>query len=227
MLQLEHVFKRFDELEVIKDLTLSVDDGEIVAMIGPSGCGKSTLLNMISGLCKTDKGTIKGNEGKIGYMFQQSRLLPWRTLYENIRLVRDVDDKKRIDELIEMIGLKGFENYYPNELSGGMARRVSLARAFYYDGDIELFDEPFSGLDYGIRMELIERLLDIWKDKRTPVLFVTHEIDEALMIATRIAVMSERPTTITKLITLPGKEGRNPSDSTLQEIRQDILSKIK
>lgn len=225
MLTIDRVCKSFGELSVLKDVSLTVGDGEIVALIGPSGCGKTTLLDIISGLSQPDSGTVTGGE-KISYMFQSARLLPWRTVYENIRLVREDVPPEEIHELIKAVGLEGFANYYPDQLSGGMAKRCALARAFHYQGTHLLMDEPFQGLDYGIRMEMIAMLLSVWKKHRQGILFVTHEIDEALTVASKIVLLRARPMTIRDVITLPGKEGRDPSLPELTSIRQEIIHAI-
>ena len=226
MLKISNLNKSFGTLAVLDDLNLEIKPQEIVALIGPSGCGKTTLLNIISGLDTPDSGSVECTDRHISYMFQSARLLPWRTVYENIRLVREDAEKEEITSLIESVGLKGFENYYPGQLSGGMAKRCALARAFHYGGRLLLMDEPFQGLDYGLRMEMLSMLLTIWRSKRQSVLFVTHEIDEALTVASRIAVLSSRPTTIKEVIELPGKEGRDASAPELAEIRRHIIRQI-
>lgn len=225
MLTIDRVCKSFGSLSVLKDVSLTVGDGEIVALIGPSGCGKTTLLDIISGLSQPDSGTVIGGEN-ISYMFQSARLLPWRTVYENIRLVREGVSPEEIHELIKAVGLEGFANYYPAPLSGGMAKRCALARAFHYQGTHLLMDEPFQGLDYGIRMEMIAMLLSVWKKHRQGILFVTHEIDEALTVASKIVLLRARPMTIRDVISLPGKEGRDPSSPELTAIRQEIIHAI-
>lgn len=225
MLTIDRVCKSFGSLSVLKDVSLTVGDGEIVALIGPSGCGKTTLLDIISGLSQPDGGTVIGGEN-ISYMFQSARLLPWRTVYENIRLVREGVSPEEIHELIKAVGLEGFANYYPDQLSGGMAKRCALARAFHYQGTHLLMDEPFQGLDYGIRMEMIAMLLSVWKKHRQGILFVTHEIDEALTVASKIVLLRARPMTIRDVISLPGKEGRDSSSPELTAIRQEIIHAI-
>lgn len=226
MLTISHVNKSFGDLQVVRDFSLTVNDREIVALIGPSGCGKSTLLHMISGLREADSGTITGADGRLSYMFQTARLLPWRTVWDNIRLVREDTSPAEIQQLIEDVGLSGFEKYLPGQLSGGMARRCALARAFHYGGDLLLMDEPFQGLDYGLRMEMLDMLLSVWKKQRQSILFVTHEIDEALTVASRIAVLSGRPATVQEIIKLPGSEGRDASDPELAQIRRHIIQAI-
>lgn len=224
MLRIEGVCKNEGGLEIIRDFSLSLDKGEIVALIGPSGCGKSTLLNLISGLSVPDKGSISGNDCRLSYMFQDSRLLPWRSVYRNIELVSA--DKDKIAELISKVGLKGFEDYTPDELSGGMAKRCALARAFARGGEYFLMDEPFSALDYGLRSSMGRLLLDIWREEKPGVLFVTHEIDEALTLSSRIVLVSARPMQVVKEIPLPSPEGRDPSDDSLVSVRKEIVRHI-
>lgn len=226
MLTLTKIRKSFGGLPVLKDFSLSVSPGEIVALIGPSGCGKTTLLNIISRLEEPDSGTAVLHSGRLSYLFQSTRLLPWRTVYENIRLVREEAPPEEVRALIKAVGLEGFEDYYPGQLSGGMAKRCALARAFHYGGDLLLMDEPFQGLDYGLRMEMLSMLLAIWRGGNQGVLFVTHEIDEALTVATRIAVLSPRPTTVQEVIPLPGSEGRDATAPELDGIRRHIIRLI-
>ena len=145
---------------------------------------------------------------------------------ENIRLVREEAPAEEVRSLITAVGLEGFERYYPGQLSGGMARRCALARAFHFGGEIFLMDAPFQGLDYGIRMEMLSMLLSIWQRERPGVLFVTHEIDEALTVAPRIAVLAPRPTAICQWIDLPGPEGRDASAPELARLRQEIIRRI-
>ena len=190
MLTLEHVSKSYGGLPVLNDLSLTLSEGEILALIGPSGCGKSTLLNIISGLVRPDAGSVSGADVKMSYMFQSARLLPWRTVRENIRIVREDAAEEEVAAIIAAVGLQGFADYYPGQLSGGMARRCALARAFLFGGAIFLMDEPFSGLDYGIRMEMVDMLLSIWRREKPGVLFVTHDIGEALRLGTRVLVMA-------------------------------------
>ncbi|KUO75180.1 MAG: ABC transporter ATP-binding protein [Clostridia bacterium BRH_c25] len=226
MLTVSDISKSFNTLPVLEHITFHVNHDEIVAVIGPSGCGKSTLLNIISGLCTADQGFISGADNAIACVFQDDRLLPWRTVWENISLVGDTEEPDRIHELINAVGLKGFENYYPGQLSGGMKKRCGIARAFYYRSGLLLLDEPFQGLDYCLRREMLQMLLRVWKEHKQSVLFVTHEIDEALTAASRIIVLSDRPGKIAQEFDLPEKEGRNPISSGLNKIRQEIIKRI-
>lgn len=226
MLKIDKVSKSAGELEIIKEFSLTLKQGEIAALIGPSGCGKSTLLNLISGLQSPDSGSISGNDCRLSYMFQDSRLLPWRSVYRNIELATEDKDRAKIECLIRKVGLEGFESYTPEELSGGMAKRCALARAFARGGDYFLMDEPFSALDYGLRSSMGRLLLEIWREEKPGVLFVTHEIDEALTLASRIILVSARPMSVVREIPLPAAEGRDPSSASLLSIRKEIVRHI-
>lgn len=226
MLEVRNLNKKYQDLSVIDDFSITVRDGEVVALTGPSGCGKTTLLNIIAGLETSDSGTISSASKRISYMFQDTRLLDWRSVYENIKLVNDNASKEDVFSLIEEVGLKGFENYYPTELSGGMKKRVALARALSYSADILLMDEPFQGLDYGIRMEILNMLKKLWEKRRSSILFVTHEIDEALSIATRIVVVSKRPCTPIREFSLSGISERDVSNPEIASIRSECIKMI-
>ena len=226
MLTISRLSKTYGTLQVLRDVNLEVKKGEIVSIIGPSGCGKSSLMNIISGLVNPDEGIVDYGNARISYLFQSSRLLPWRTVYDNIRIVRDDSSKEEILSLIGSVGLNGFENYYPSQISGGMARRCALARAVHYGGDIMLMDEPFQGLDYGLRMEMLSLLLEIWNKGQQTILFATHEIDEALTISHRIVLLSCRPAQIQEIIHLSGRVGREAAAPQLGEIRRKIINHV-
>ncbi|WP_018306991.1 ABC transporter ATP-binding protein [Desulfitobacterium hafniense] len=226
MLQLHEISKSFGTLPVLNKVSFTVEDGEIVALIGPSGCGKSTLLNIIAGIQKPDEGALSGGSDAMAYVFQDDRLLPWRTVWDNIRLVRDKENRPVIQELIDTVGLRGFETYYPAQLSGGMKKRCGIARSFYYESHLLLMDEPFQGLDYCLRREMLHLLLKVWQKHKQGVLFITHEIDDALTIASRIIVLSPRPGEISKEFRLPGQEGRDPGSPELTDTRREIIAAI-
>ena len=190
----------------IANMSLSVREGEFVAIVGPSGCGKSTLLKVISGLVPAATGTTRVNtaskhqqRSRIGFMFQRDTLLPWATVSSNIAVGCELSglskDKhaQRIAALIELVRLQGYENTYPGALSGGMRQRVSLARLLAYEPDIYLMDEPFGALDYQTKIVMGRELLRIWEAGRRSIVFVTHDIEEAVALADRVIVMSPRP----------------------------------
>jgi NitT/TauT family transport system ATP-binding protein len=191
----------------LADVSLSVDDGEFVAIVGPSGCGKTTLLNIIAGLLAYDAGSIaidgqpiRGPGVNRAVVFQHSSLLPWRTIAGNVRYGMELQKRfdaaamrERTDAFIKLVGLAGFERHYPAELSGGMQQRVNLARALAADPAVLLMDEPFAALDAQTREHMQLELLKIWSHARKTVLFITHQINEAIYLADRVAVLSPRP----------------------------------
>jgi NitT/TauT family transport system ATP-binding protein len=185
---------------------MDVEDGEFISIVGPSGCGKSTFLNVLLGLIKPDSGEVRMHGRKItgpgserAIVFQEFGLLPWRTVQHNIELGLELKRiaavKRRLiaERLISLVGLAGFESHYPHELSGGMKQRVGLARALATDPEVLLMDEPFAALDAQTRDLMQVELLRIWREARKTVLFVTHQIDEAIYLSDRVLVMSKRP----------------------------------
>jgi ABC-type nitrate/sulfonate/bicarbonate transport system ATPase subunit len=221
-------FRRSGNIVHALDATsLDVERGRFVSIIGPSGCGKSTLFNIIAGLAKPTSGdvladgaSILGQPGYVGYMLQKGLLLPWRTILDNIILgmeVRDVPRKTAIERAMPLIGrygLSGFEQHYPHELSGGMRQRASLLRTMLYDRDIVLLDEPFGALDAQTRLIMQSWLLDVWSDLGKTVLFVTHDIDEAIFLSDEIHVFSARPGRIKARIEVPLARPRTQDDVT-------------
>ncbi|AOY74508.1 ABC transporter ATP-binding protein [Clostridium formicaceticum] len=231
ILQLEKIHKKYNDIQVFNNLSLEIKESEIVCIIGPSGCGKSTILNLISGLIQPDQGELMNKSNKIAYVFQEDRLLPWRTVYKNIKLVDQHSSKEKIDELITDMGLKGFENKFPHQLSGGMRQRCSIARAFNYQSELLLMDEPFKSLDYDLRRNMVNHLVKLWKKTQNAIVFVTHEIDEALLLGNRIIVLSDRPTSILKVFELGyPQDQRSLQDERFAGVRNeiiDLLSKRK
>jgi NitT/TauT family transport system ATP-binding protein len=196
-LALSHVSRSFGALRVLSDLSLEVARGEFVAVVGPSGCGKTTLLNLLSGYDQPSSGTIR-REGRSRMVYQQDGLFPWQTVAENIALgLRHISDeaerKQQLQEMLVLIGLEGFENHYPHQLSGGMRQRVELARAMAGESDVLLMDEPFSALDYLTRLRMRQELARMLDERPRTVVLVTHDIEEAAQLADRIVVLSERP----------------------------------
>jgi NitT/TauT family transport system ATP-binding protein len=195
---------------------IDVEEGEFLSIVGPSGCGKSTFLNVLLGLLKPDSGDLLMHGKKItgpgsdrAMVFQEFGLLPWRTVQHNIELglelKRTSAAKRRAiaERLVSLVGLAGFENHYPHELSGGMKQRVGLARALATDPDVLLMDEPFAALDAQTRDLMQVELLRIWREARKTVLFVTHQIDEAIYLSDRVMVMSKRPGRAKKSFAVP------------------------
>ena len=193
----------FGATRALDRVSLTVNDGEFVSIVGPSGCGKSTMLNVIAGLLAPAEGSthvagIDGNGAgsRIGYMFQKDTLLPWATALENICLPMDVKgarDWHKARALMQLVDLTGFEAHYPRQLSGGMRKRVQLARLLAQDPDVLLMDEPFGALDAQTRLIIQEEFLKIWERQRKTVLFVTHDLQEAIALSDRVVLISARP----------------------------------
>jgi NitT/TauT family transport system ATP-binding protein len=211
-------------VEAVAGVSFSVKRGEFVAILGPSGCGKSTLLMMCGGLEKITSGSISvdgaamtGPRTSIGVMFQESTLLPWKSVLDNVMFPIELlhrprkEHMARARELISLVGLTGFENHKPHQLSGGMRQRAAICRALVYDPDILLMDEPFSALDAITRDEMNDALLDIWSRYTKTALFVTHSIREAVYLADRVLVMNRRPATVVADIAVPLPRPRDPS----------------
>ena len=199
-IRFHEVTKRFDDgTEALRPISFSVGPGELVAVVGPSGCGKSTLLRLASGLTAPTSGHVEVGSGPVGYVFQDATLLPWRTVLGNVELLGQLNGVLKSDRqraalaAIQTVGLSGFEHKYPRALSGGMKMRVSLARALTLSPNVFLFDEPFGALDEITRQRLNEELLQLFQDRLFAALFVTHSVAEAVFLATRVLVMSQRP----------------------------------
>ena len=196
MITFDHVSKAFDLLKVLDDLSFHIAAGEIVGVVGPSGVGKTTILKLITGILLPDSGTVRVAEGVVGYVFQEPRLLPWRTALDNVAapLRAQGMDKNRARAAaarwLERVELDGFERYHPAELSGGMAQRVAIARAFAAEPRVLLMDEPFSNMDVTLKGSLIAILQGIIKERETTVVYVTHELTEALRLADRIVELT-------------------------------------
>lgn len=197
--RLNNLDASFGDLIVLHGLTMDVEEHRLICILGPSGAGKTTLLNIISGTLKPDHGEIEGFEGKtISYLFQETRLLRWKTAEDNIDFVlKDHLTKAQraevINRYIEMVGLKEFRRYYPDQLSGGMKQRVAIARAFAYPSDILLMDEPFKGLDLQLKNSLMQAFINVWINDKRSVFFVTHDLDEALLLGDEIYVFTPSP----------------------------------
>ena len=243
VLEIKKLNKNFDNIQVLEEVSLHIKKGEFISIVGPSGCGKSTLFKIITGLIKEYDGEVRveGTESRdyiqpISYMPQKDLLLPWRTLYENARIPLEVS---RIDKgkhqglilpLIEEFGLAGFEESYPSELSGGMRQRGALLRTFLIESDLMLLDEPFGALDAITRMEMQEWLLEIWQKHNHSILFITHDIDEALFLSDRVYVMTGRPGKINLEIEVKGERPRKREsffDEKKMDYKKEILRILK
>lgn len=228
-LVLSNIYKKFGDLVVLEDLSMHLEEHRLICILGPSGCGKTTLLNIISGVFAPDAGEIAGFEDKIiSYLFQETRLLPWKTLEENIEFVlKDRLSKAQRQEIIcryiDMVGLSGFEHYYPAKLSGGMKQRVAIARAFAYPADILLMDEPFKGLDLQLKTAVMQAFINLWLMDKRSAIFVTHDIDEALLLGEDIYVLTNRPTAVKGIIrnNIPHRD-RNLQHEDMRQMEHGI-----
>jgi NitT/TauT family transport system ATP-binding protein len=232
--------KQREEIVAIEEMNLDVMNGEFVCILGPSGCGKTTLLRIIAGLQTPSSGKIllKGKEIKgpgsdRGMVFQEFGLLPWRTVRKNVEFgleLKGIDKSERAkisSRLIEMVGLSGFENSHPNELSGGMKQRVGIARALANDPAILLMDEPFGALDAQTRNLMQKELLRIWKETKKTVIFVTHSVDEAVYLADRIVVLTTRPGRIKEIFEIPWEKPRDRASLDFANLRKRILNELE
>ena len=205
-----------DGTHALRETTFDVRAGEFVTVVGPSGCGKSTLLRIASGLTKATGGKVTIDPGNVGYVFQDSTLLQWRTVQKNVELLAELEGinkderARRAAENIALVGLDGFEKKYPKQLSGGMKMRCSLARSLVMDPQVFLFDEPFGALDEITREKLNDELLSLFQRKGFAALFITHSIYEAVFLSTRVLVMSARPGHVVGDFKIPFAYPRSP-----------------
>lgn len=204
-IEIINLSKSYDKLQVLDDFNLKIEKNKIYCLFGPSGCGKTSLLNILAATLSGDSGKIKGIENlSISYIFQEERLLPWKTVRENIELViphdrDDIEKKKYIDQVLKLVKLEDFQDYYPDKLSGGMKQRVSFARAFSYRGDLLIMDEPFKGLHLDLKLELMDAIREYLKKNNSYTVFVSHDIEEAKYIADEIIYLEGPPLRILKI----------------------------
>jgi NitT/TauT family transport system ATP-binding protein len=205
-----------DGTEALDDVSLSVEKGEFVTIVGPSGCGKSTLLKIASGLLEPTSGTVDVDRSRLGYVFQDATLLPWRTVRQNVELLAELHDISKsertqlVTDAINLVGLTGFEDHYPKSLSGGMKMRASVARTLTLNPPVFLFDEPFGAVDEITREHLNEETQQLFKQQGFAGLFITHSIGEAVFMSTRVLVMSARPGRIVAEYDIPFEYPRKP-----------------
>lgn len=223
-------------ISVLDHIDLEVEKGEMVCILGPSGCGKSTLLKIVAGFEKPTSGRVEINNNRVNgpgsdhiFVFQHNGLLPWMTVAENIhlgirKLKNDSEKQEKIQEIIEMVELEGFENYYPHQLSGGMQRRAELARALVVNPDVLFMDEPFSGLDFLTHMKMREEVVNMHEYMPRTTLMVTHDIDDALIMGDRIVVMGSRPSKIKLVSALDFPRPRSFENGTeLSKLRSEVF----
>jgi NitT/TauT family transport system ATP-binding protein len=219
---------------VLQNINLQIKEGEFVCLVGPSGCGKSTLLNLVSGFLKATQGQVlidgrpvTGPDRQRVFIFQENGVFPWLTVEDNIGfglLEKPLQERREIvARYIETVGLRGFEKAYPRQLSGGMKQRVEIARALATSPDVLYMDEPFGALDFLTRLRMRSELIEIWQREEGTILFVTHDVDEAVQLAGRIVVMSQRPATIASIIEVKQPYPRHPDAPEYLEIRDQVF----
>lgn len=240
-IELKSIGKRFGDLQVLSDVSLTVRQGEFAAIVGPSGCGKSTALRMVAGLERPDAGAVlAGGKPVAGpgpermLIFQEHALYPWRTVAQNVGFGLELsglpaaERRKRVQQALAKVGLTGFEGYFPGQLSGGMRQRAAIARALVVDPEVLLLDEPYGALDAMTRLTMQNELLRLWQGSGKTMLLITHDIDEALYLADQVYVMSPRPGRIVhqfRLDDLP--RPRRRGDARVAEVRNAILDSLQ
>ena len=232
--------KKNDQLSVLKDINLNIDDGELVCLLGPSGCGKTTLLRLIAGLDQPTSGEIIANGEKVvepsgdrAVIFQQYSLFPWLTVLQNVTFGLEMTNKGSKEENIETaeryltrVGLIDFKDSYPHELSGGMKQRVAIIRSLLNHSPILLMDEPFSALDMQNRHKLQEQLIGVWKRFENTIVFVTHDVDEAVFLADKIVIMDKNPGRIAEIIEVDIERPRKRESEEFIQLQESIVDKL-
>lgn len=239
-IQVQSLTKRFGDLLVLNDISFDVYEGEFLCIVGPTGCGKTTFLNVLTKLHPASEGDIyidgspaDPSKHNISFVFQEPSSMPWLTVEQNIRYgleikkIPEEEIKKRVDQVMELVGLKDFRNYYPRQLSASMDQRVVIARAFAINPDLLLMDEPYSQLDIKLRYYLEDEVIRIWRELKRTVIFVTHNIEEAVYLAERILILTPKPATIKKEIKVDLPRPRNFADPEFVKIRDQVTEMIK
>lgn len=239
-LVLEQVNKSFGGLQVLKDVSLQIRPGEFGAIVGPSGCGKSTALRLFAGLEKADSGQVTAAGKPVTgpgpdrtMIFQEHALYPWRTVAQNVGLglelakVAKQERAERVEAVLEKVGLAGFGGYYPHQLSGGMRQRASIARALVMEPEILLLDEPYGALDAITKLRMQDELLQVWHGTGKTMLLITHDIDEAVYLADRVFVMSQRPGRIVRTVEIDMDRPRDRNGTAFASARQQIMESLE
>jgi NitT/TauT family transport system ATP-binding protein len=226
-------------IDVIRNLSLTVEEGQFLCLVGPSGCGKTTIMKIMCGLELPTSGKVLLNGAppdprrqKFGVIFQEDSLLPWKSVLDNVMFGLEIshiegDAEATAKKFIDLVGLEGFEKYFPHQLSGGMKKRVAIARALAVDPDIILMDEPFADLDAQTRSMMQKELLDVWSKLHKTVVFITHNVDEAVFIGQDVAILTKRPTSIKASIKIELPYPRDRLSPPFISYREKILSELQ
>lgn len=243
----KYFYKGDMRITAVSQISFDVRPGSFVSILGPSGCGKSTILNMLTGPEKPDEGSvycggkqIQGIAVGIGYLTQHDALLPWRTLEDNVRLPLEIQGQRlgrlesrseQVERVLQLVGLSGFQRHLPRELSGGMRKRAALAQALVYAREIVAMDEPFGALDFQMRLQMQSALLNIWSAETRTIVFVTHDIEEAVALSDEIIILSRRPGRIREIVPVDLPRPRDPmmlrSEPRFQELCRHLWSQIE
>lgn len=232
--------KQFGDVLVLDDINFTVGEGEFLCIVGPTGCGKTTFLNLLSKLLPSTRGDIfidgevaDPKKHNISFVFQEPSCLPWLTVRQNvafgmeIKKVPEVEAKKRLDKTMKLVGLEDCADLYPNQISSSMEQRIAVARAFAVNPDLLLMDEPYGQLDVKLRYYLEDELIRIWMEFKNTVIFVTHNIEEAVYLAERVLILSAKPTTVKSEIKVDIPRPRNPVEQSFIDVRKQVTELIK
>ena len=235
-----HLTKKFGDLLVLNDVSFEVPDGDLICVVGPTGCGKTTFLNSLVNIYKATSGEIRLDGKKvntrqqnIAYIFQGDSTMPWLTVEENVRFGLDLkkvpaaEKKERVEKYLEIVGLTKYRKYYPKQLSSSMLQRVSIARAFATEPELLLMDEPYGQLDIELRFKLEDELVKLWEMTHTTVLFITHNIEEAVYLGNKIMVLTNKPTTVKKTLINDLPRPRDIASPRFIELRNEVTELIK
>jgi sulfonate transport system ATP-binding protein len=240
-IEIRDLSKHFGSLVVLDHMNFDIHEGEFLCVVGPTGCGKTTFCNVVTNLLPPTNGTVKVESQRIDYkkhniafIFQEPSVLPWRTVWDNVKIGLEIkgfpkeEIRERVKEALDITGLTKFRDFFPNQISTGMTQRVAIARAFVIEPDMLLMDEPFGQLDTSTRFHIENILVDIWKKKKQTIIFVTHNLEEAVYLSERILVMTPKPTTIKKEVRVDHMPyPRDITDPEFVRIRREVTDLVK
>lgn len=238
--EVKNLTKSFGDLLVLDNVSFDVKEGEFLCIVGPTGCGKTTFLNSLTGIYEIDEGEIQIDgesvdlkKHSIAYIMQEYSTMSWLNVRQNVQFGLEIrkysktEVKQKTDEALQLVGLEKFADYYPNQLSASMLQRVAIARAFAVQPDLLLMDEPYGQLDLELRFKLEDELLNLWRKLKTTVIFITHNIEEAVYLSERILVLTNKPTTIKKSIQNGLPYPRSVTEDSFVELRNEVTALIK
>ncbi|MEW6376884.1 MAG: ABC transporter ATP-binding protein [Thermodesulfobacteriota bacterium] len=239
-IEVRDLCKCFGDLEVLHHMNFDIYDGEFLCVVGPTGCGKTTFCNVVTRLLLLTEGsiTMDGEEidfkkHNVSFVFQEPSCIPWRTVWDDIKIglqikrVPKEEIRRKVEAILEMTGLTGFEHFYPSQISASMKQRVAIARAFVTEPDLLLMDEPFGQLDTSTRFQIEKELIEVWQKTKRTIIFVTHNLEEAVYLAERILVMTQKPTRIKEEVMVDLPRPRNYADPEFTRIRRHVTDLVK